>query len=188
MLGGLVQIDPIWIYGPDNPVAIAPGAQPDWYLGWVEGAMRLFPGVNLRLGHWLVPEVFFPALLFPALVFIALYAWPWLEKAFSFDDKPHNVLRLPYQQPFITSLGCGFLVFLLVLLFAGGDDVVAVATGSSVVLIRTILRILVFVAPAVTFVLVYLLCRRMRRQRMTSNALVAPKDVDANVAVVTPAK
>jgi len=185
MLGGLVQIDPIWIYGPDNPVAIAPGAQPDWYLGWVEGAMRLFPGVNLRLGHWLVPEVFFPALLFPALVFIALYAWPWVEKAFSFDDKPHNVLRLPYQQPFITSLGCGFFVFLLVLLFAGGDDVVAVATGSSVVLIRTILRILVFVAPAVTFALVYLLCRRMQRRRMTSTALVAPEDVDSNKAVVT---
>jgi quinol---cytochrome-c reductase cytochrome b subunit len=86
-----------------------------------------------------------------------------VEKVFSFDDKPHHVLRLPYQQPFITSLGRGFFVFLVVLFFAGGDDVIAVATGSSVVLIRILLFILVFVAPAVTFVLVYLLCRRIQK-------------------------
>ncbi|HVN21855.1 MAG TPA: cytochrome bc complex cytochrome b subunit, partial [Dongiaceae bacterium] len=60
MLGGLVQIDPVWIYGPFDPVGIMPGAQPDWYLGWIEGAMRLFPGVNVRIGGYLIPELFFP--------------------------------------------------------------------------------------------------------------------------------
>ncbi len=164
-LGGLVQIDPIWIYGPFDPVAIVPGAQPDWYLGWVEGAMRLFPGVNLRLGSWLIPEVFFPGVLFPALVFVALYCLPFIEKLISLDDRPHNVLRLPYEQPFNTALGCAMFVFLLVLFFAGGDDVIAVAMGSSVVAIRRILRVLVFVAPAVTAVLMYLLCAAMRRRR-----------------------
>src|SRR6185312_5580252 len=71
-LGGLVQIDPVWIYGPYDPVGIIPGAQPDWYLGWIEGAMRLFPGVNLHLGSYLIPGVFFPGVLFPALVFLVL--------------------------------------------------------------------------------------------------------------------
>jgi quinol---cytochrome-c reductase cytochrome b subunit len=163
-LGGLVQIDPVWIYGPYNPVAILPGAQPDWYLGWVEGAMRLFPGVNLRLGHWLVPEVFFPGFLFPFLVFVGLYAWPFLEKLFSFDFRTHHVLRLPRQQPWITAFGCAVAVFMLVLLVAGGDDVVAVADNANVVQIRTILRILVFVAPAVTGAAVYLLCRLVNRK------------------------
>jgi len=31
-LGGLVQIDPVWVDGPYNPVASMPSAQPDWYL------------------------------------------------------------------------------------------------------------------------------------------------------------
>jgi len=176
MLGGLVQIDPIWIYGPANPVAIAPGAQPDWYLGWVEGAMRLFPAVNLRIGRAMVPELFFPALLFPALVFLTLYIYPFLERTLSLDYKPHNILHLPYEQPFNTSLGCGFIVFLLVLLSAGGDDVIAVATGSSVVLIRTLLRILVFAAPTITFCLVYLLCRRMQRRRALAKQGVTVED------------
>lgn len=167
-LGGFLQINPVWIYGPFDPAATLPGAQPDWYLGWVEGAMRLFPGINLHLGHRLIPEVFFPAVLLPSLIFAALYLYPFLEQLISFDDKPHNVLRLPYQQPFNTALGCAAFVFVLVLFFAGSDDVIAVATGGSVVEIRTILRFLVFIAPPVTAVLVYMLCARARRRRSAS--------------------
>ncbi|HTZ57509.1 MAG TPA: ubiquinol-cytochrome c reductase cytochrome b subunit [Acidobacteriaceae bacterium] len=162
MMGGLFQIDPVWIYGPYNPVAIIPGAQPDWYLGWVEGAIRLFPGVNLHLGHWLVPELFFPGLLFPALVFLALYLWPFFAETLSLDDRQHHVLLLPWQQPFNTAFGCAVFMFLLVLLVAGADDFIAVMTDSSVVTLRTLLRILVFVIPALTFVVVYWLCLRRR--------------------------
>jgi ubiquinol-cytochrome c reductase cytochrome b subunit len=163
MLGGLVQIDPIWVYGPFDPMAILPGAQPDWYLGWIEGAMRLFPAVNVHIGRYLVPEVFFPAVLMPALLFALLYAYPFIEQFVLFDREYHNVLRLPDQQPVNTALGCTVIMFLSVLFFAGGDDVIAVATGTSVGTIRTILRILFFVAPPVTGVLVYKLCTRMRR-------------------------
>lgn len=163
MLGGLVQIDPIWVYGPFDPIAILPSAQPDWYLGWIEGAMRLFPGVHMQVGRWLIPEIFFPAVLMPALLFLALYLYPFLEQLFTFDTEQHHVLRRPSQQPFNTALGCGVFMYLLVLFFAGGDDVIALATGTSVVTIRAILRALVFAAPAVTFALVYLLCARARR-------------------------
>lgn len=172
-LGGLVQIDPVWIYGPYSPAAIIPGAQPDWYLGWVEGAMRLFPGVNLHIGPYLIPGVFFPGVLFPALVFIALYLYPFFDKAISHDNKPHHVLRLPYEQPFHTALGCAVFVFMLVLLFAASDDVIAVATHGSVVRIRLILRIVVFVAPAITGVVVYLLCLRARRRHEVNESLAS---------------
>jgi ubiquinol-cytochrome c reductase cytochrome b subunit len=158
-LGGLVQIDPVWLYGPYNPVAILPGAQPDWYLGWVEGAMRLFPGVNAYLGHYLIPEVFFPAVLMPAMVFLLLYSWPWVDKLVTLDLRQHNVLRLPWQQPLETAFGCSLLMFVLVLLVAGGDDVIALAANGSVVMLRDLLRWVVFVAPAVTFAAVYGLCR-----------------------------
>ena len=176
-LGGLVQIDPVWIYGPYNPVAILPGAQPDWYLGWVEGAMRLFPGVNLWLGHWLVPEVFFPGFLFPVLVFVGLYSWPFLEKFLSFDFGSHNVLRLPRQQPWITAFGCAVAALMLVLLVAGGDDVVAVADNASVVQIRTILRVLVFVVPAATGAGVYLLCRYANRKHPVEPPEESPEEI-----------
>lgn len=164
-LGGLVQIDPVWIYGPDNPAAIMPGAQPDWYLGWVEGAMRLAPGINLHFFRWLIPEVFVPGMLFPLTVFAGLYAWPFVEKIFAMDSDPHHVLKLPWQQPFHTALGCAAFAFIGVLLVAGGDDVIAIATGSSMVMMRTLLRILVFVVPLLTGAVAYLLCCVIRRKR-----------------------
>jgi ubiquinol-cytochrome c reductase cytochrome b subunit len=170
MLGGLVQIDPVWIYGPYSPAKVIPGAQPDWYLGWVEGAMRLFPGVNVEIGHRvLIPEVFFPAVLLPAMLFGLLYLYPFLEKLVSGDDKPHNVLRLPYLHPFNTALGCSVFMFLLVLLFAGSDDIFAVADGDSVVMIRAVLRVLVFVLPALTAAGVYVFCAEARRRHLAKD-------------------
>lgn len=169
-LGGLMQINPVWIYGPDSPSSVIPGAQPDWYLGWIEGALRLFPGVNLHLGSVLVPEAFFPGVLFPALVFIALYLFPFVEGFITGSRREHNVLRLPHQQPFNTAFGCCVFMFLLVLFFAGSDDVIAVASHSSVVTIRTILRVLVFVVPAVTFIVVYAFCVMLRKHKSKSHS------------------
>jgi len=176
ILGGLVQIDPIWVYGPYDPIASTPGAQPDWYFGWIEGAMRLFPAINMRLGPYLIPEVFFPAVLLPTLVFAALYVYPFVEEFISFDRETHNVLRLPSQQPVNTAIGYGFFVFLAVLFTAGGDDVIAVATGGAVVTIRLILRVLFFVAPPVASVLVYMLCARARRKHTPSYSPAPPED------------
>jgi ubiquinol-cytochrome c reductase cytochrome b subunit len=169
-LGGLVQINPIWIYGPDNPAAALPGAQPDWYLGWIEGAMRLFPGVNLRLGPVLFPEVFFPAVFLPGLIFAGLYCYPFFERWITQDHDSHNVLLLPYQTPVKTAFGCAVFALLLVLFVAGSDDVIAVAVHGSVVAIRSLLQILFFVAPAVTAVLVYVGCKMMQRRRPPSHS------------------
>lgn len=168
LLGALVQINPIWIYGPFDPTAILPGAQPDWYLGWIEGAMRLFPALKFRLGL-LIPDVFFPAVVLPALVFLGLYLYPFLDKLVYGDDSDenHNVLRLPYQQPFNTAFGCAAFVFLLVLLFGGGDDVIATATGASVVTIRGILRVLALALPPLIFAMVYLYCKNVDRRHAT---------------------
>ena len=143
------------------------GAQPDWYLGWIEGAMRLSPGINMHIGHWLIPELFFPAVLMPSIVFGGLYLYPFIEKFFSPDDGDHNVLRLPYEHPFNTALGTGLFMFMLVLLVGGGDDILAVAIGRSVIEIRTILRVLVLVLPPIAAALAYVICSRLRSRRIT---------------------
>ncbi len=171
-LAAFAQIDPVWIYGPYDPSAVMAGAQPDWYLGWIEGAIRLFPGINLYIGRYLIPELFFSAVLLPSLIFLALYLFPFVEKLYSDDEGDQNVLRMPYDQPFNTALGIAVFVLMLVLLAAGGGDLISVSTGISVVLLRTILRILVFVAPACAAVLTYFICVRMRRSRAARAGLV----------------
>lgn len=172
ILGAWVQIDPVWLYGPYKPVGIVPGAQPDWYLGWVEGAMRLFPGVNLWIGTYLIPEVFFPGFLFPSLVFIILYCVPFLDKFITGDFRVHNVLRAPSRQPLGTAFGCAVFAGLIVLEVAGGDDVIALVAGGSVIAFRTLLRFLVFAVPIVVFIVVYILCEASRRKQARASASV----------------
>ncbi len=195
-LGGLVQIDPVWIYGPYDPSSVMVGAQPDWYLGWVEGAMRLFPGVHLRLGHWLIPELFFPAVLMPSLLFLGLYSVPFVEKLFSSDEGDQNVLRLPYEQPVLTALGSALATFVLILLVAGGDDFLALAVNGSVVEIRTILRILVLCAPPCVAAVTYMICVRWKQHKAAAAAAMAEPsaailmeeavDMEAQEALPTP--
>jgi ubiquinol-cytochrome c reductase cytochrome b subunit len=92
LLGGLVQINPIWLWGPYHTYSSTNGAQPDWYLGWLIGGLRLVPSFDLSIGHYtLVPNPFWGGAAFPLLVFGFLYLWPWLERR----DRQLGLPRLP---------------------------------------------------------------------------------------------
>ncbi len=158
-LGGSVEINPVWIYGPYKPADALPAAQPDWYLGWAEGGLRLFPSFNLHIWNRLVPEVFFPGVLLPLLLFALLYVYPFIDRWVTGDHEQHHVLLLPYQQPLRTALGCAALAFMSVIFVAGSDDVIAVVTGRSVVAIRTALRVAVFIAPVVAALVAWVTCK-----------------------------
>ena len=162
--GALLQINPVWLYGPYTAWDSTTAAQPDWYMGWLEGAVRLFPGWDIQLGSFVLPAVFWPAVVLPGLIFTPLLLWPWLDGMALRDHGFHNVLNLPSERPGRIALGAGFVTVLSVLLIAGGDDVFASAFGLSLpVLIRT-LQVLVFVAPPLVALFSYLVARR-RSQR-----------------------
>src|SRR5207248_6183364 len=81
LLGGLVQINPIWLWGPYHIAEGTNGAQPDWYLGWLIGGLRLVPGFGVTIGNYtLIPNAFWGGALFPIVVFTILYLTPWLER------------------------------------------------------------------------------------------------------------
>src|SRR5206468_4678137 len=80
LLGGLAQINPIWLWGPYHTYVSTNGAQPDWYLGWLIGALRLMPSWDWTVGDYtLVPNPFWGGALFPLVVFAFLYLLPFLE-------------------------------------------------------------------------------------------------------------
>ena len=82
LLGGLVQINPIWLWGPYHTYPATNGAQPDWYLGWLIGALRLVPGFDLddRRLHARAEPVLGRSRASRLAVFGFLYLWPWLER------------------------------------------------------------------------------------------------------------
>ncbi len=76
MLASLVQINPIWVYGPYDPSAVTAGSQPDWYMGFADGALRLFPGwfEFTVFGYTLSLNVAIGALMLIPVMYVA--SWP----------------------------------------------------------------------------------------------------------------
>ena len=158
--GAWLQVNPVWLYGPFRATDATTSAQPDWYMGWLEGAVRMFPGWDIQIGGFLLPAIFWPAVVLPGLIFTPLFLWPWLDSLALRDNRFVNVLQYPSQRPGRMAVGAGFFTFLTVLLVGGGDDVFASAFGWSLpVLLRT-LQILVIVLPPLVAALTYAIARR----------------------------
>ncbi len=162
--GALLQINPVWLYGPYTAWDSTTAAQPDWYMGWLEGAVRLFPGWDIQIGSFLLPAVFWPAVVLPGLIFTPLFLWPWLDGMALHDHGFHNVLTLPSERPGRAAIGAGFVTFLSLLLVAGGNDVFAAVWGLDLLVFQRALQILVIVLPPIVALFTYLVCRR-RSQR-----------------------
>ncbi|MDH6125065.1 cytochrome b N-terminal domain-containing protein [Kitasatospora sp. GP82] len=159
LLGAVGQINPIWRYGPYRPDQASTDAQPDWYMGFIEGALRLMPGVETRLwGHSVSWNPLLPAVVFPAAFFVALYAYPFLESWVTGDGGEQHLCDRPRNRPTRTGLGVAGVVFYAVLLLAGGQDVVARTLDVSLVGLVVTLRAAVLVGPPLAFWLTKRLC------------------------------
>ncbi|MHB1802773.1 MAG: cytochrome bc1 complex cytochrome b subunit, partial [Actinomycetes bacterium] len=159
LLGGLVQINPIWLFGPYNPSEVSAGSQPDWYIGFLEGALRMFPNWSTRIaGHFIAWNVFIPAAVIPGLMFGVLVAYPFLEAWVTGDKREHHILDRPRNQPTRTGLGVMALVFYGILWFNGGNDVVATHFGLSLESITWACRVLIFVAPPIAYYVTKRVC------------------------------
>jgi ubiquinol-cytochrome c reductase cytochrome b subunit len=123
LLGGLVQINPIWEWGPYHVYSSTNGAQPDWYLGWLIGALRLMPAFEPQAGGaTLVPNPFWGGILFPTAVFAFLYLWPALERRITGDWREHNLLDRPRDNPMRTAVGAAVLTWVAIVFSAGALD------------------------------------------------------------------
>jgi ubiquinol-cytochrome c reductase cytochrome b subunit len=162
LLAGLFQINPVWIYGPFDPARVSAGAQPDWYLGWLEGALRLMPPWEVRAFGFTIPNPFFPGLLIPGLTFNILYAWPWIEAKFTKDRQPHNLLNRPRDVPVRTALGVAGLSFYAVLFVAGGNDVIAGLFHLPLERVTQGLQVMALALPLVAGTATYKICKELK--------------------------
>ncbi|MBA2811001.1 ubiquinol-cytochrome c reductase cytochrome b subunit [Streptomyces sp. KM273126] len=160
LLGGLAQINPVWVYGPYRPDIASTGSQPDWYVGFLEGALRLVPPWETNLaGHTLMWNVLLPAIVLPGLLFLVLYLYPFAEQWLTGEwHQEHHLCDRPRERPVRTGLGAAGVTFYGVLLLAGGNDIAAATFRISINTLTWVLRIALVVAPILAFLIARRLC------------------------------
>ncbi len=164
-LGAFVQINPIWLYGPYRAYDASSPAQPDWYIGWLEGALRLGPSWSVVLGNHEVPSVFFAGVLLPAAFFALLFLWPFLERVVTRDGNAHQLLDHPSDAPVRTGIGIAVLTFAIVLTLAGSDDVQANLLKLPVQTLVSVYRWILAFAPIAVGVAAYFAMRGINNRR-----------------------
>jgi ubiquinol-cytochrome c reductase cytochrome b subunit len=163
LLGGLVQINPIWQWGPFEPWLGTNGAQPDWYLGWLIGALRLMPSFDVTISHFtVIPNPFWGGVLFPLFVLGILLAFPWLERRMTGDGRVHNLADRPRDAPGRTAFGVAFLSWVLMTFLFGAADRLFVLFDLNYDTQLYIFRIGIWVVPVVLFFITRHICRNLR--------------------------
>nr|WP_179835796.1 ubiquinol-cytochrome c reductase cytochrome b subunit [Actinomadura citrea] len=159
LLAAFFQINPIWLFGPYDPGAISAGSQPDWYMGWLEGALRIMPSWEISAwGHTVAMSVVVPALVVPGLLFTGLAVYPFLERWVTGDSQIHHLLDRPRDVPARTGIGVGGVVFYGALWLAGGNDVLSHKFDVSLFWTTWFFRFLIILGPVLAYVVTYRIC------------------------------
>jgi quinol---cytochrome-c reductase cytochrome b subunit len=162
LMGGLLQINPIWNLGPYKPSHVSAGSQPDFYMMWTEGLARIWPPWEFYFWHHTIPAAVWVALIM-GLIFILLIIYPFLEKRLSGDRAHHNLLQRPRDVPVRTSIGAMAIAFYMVLTLAAMNDIIAFKFHISLNATTWIGRIGMVVLPPFVYFITYRWCVGLQR-------------------------
>ncbi|MGH3459644.1 cytochrome bc1 complex cytochrome b subunit [Aeromicrobium sp.] len=166
LMGATLQINPIWLYGPYNPSEVTAGSQPDWYMGFVEGAVRVMPAWEFTdplIGYTWSMNVFIPAVLLMGVMFTLLGVWPFVEQWITGDKREHHLLERPRNAPVRTAFGVAGMTAYGVFWIGGGNDIIATKFDLDIYDITRFVQVGVFVLPVLAFIITKRICIGLQR-------------------------
>ena len=166
IMGATLSINSVWNYGPYDPSPVSAGAQPDWYMLFLEGSLRLMPGQPefVIAGYTISLNVLIPAMVIPGILFTALAVYPFLEAYASGDKREHHVLDRPRNVPTRTGVGVAIVTAFVILAAAGSNDLIATHFNLSINSITWVFRVLIFLGPVIGFMITKRLCLALQRR------------------------
>ena len=178
-MGALVEVNPAWLYGPYDTAAATSYAQPDWYIGFLEGTLRLFPPWETRVGGFMINNIVYAGVIIPGVMFAVLFAAPWIERWLTGDDREHHLLDRPRDAPGRTASGVASLWFVGILFVGGAQDVVAGSFDIAVGRVTAILQLAIVIGTPLSWIVTRHICRTLRDRPSpgrTERAMVVARD------------
>jgi ubiquinol-cytochrome c reductase cytochrome b subunit len=165
LLGAVAQINPIWLFGPYDPGAISSGSQPDFYMGILEGSLRIMPNwETTAFGHTISWNVLIPALGPLGIIFTGLALFPFIEQWVTGDRRHHHVNDRPRNAPVRTGVGMAGVTFYGMLWLAGANDVIAERFHVSLFATTWFFRFAVVLGPFIAYAVTKRFCLGLQRK------------------------
>ena len=165
LMSAIFQINAVWNYGPYNPAEVTAGSQPDWYMGWLEGGLRIMPNWETTILGWTFSwNIFVPGVILFGVLLTILAIYPFAERWVTGDDREHHLADRPRNAPVRTGLGVAGITAYGLLWAAGGNDILAVWFNVSIYQITWFMRFAVFIGPIIAFIVTKRICIALQRK------------------------
>ncbi|WP_419819039.1 cytochrome bc1 complex cytochrome b subunit [Glaciibacter flavus] len=165
LIASLFTINPIWNYGPYDPSPVSAGTQPDWYIGFADGALRLIPpGLEFV---WLDRTWSFNILI--PLVALGLFIavvmlYPFVEAWVTGDKREHHLLDRPRNAPTRTAIGAAGVTFYAGLWAAASSDIIATHFMLTMEGVIHTLQFVVIVGPFIAYFVTKRVCLALQKK------------------------
>ena len=165
LTSALVTINPIWAYGPYDPSPVSAGTQPDWYIGFLDGGLRLVPpGWELEIfGFTLSLNILAPMLVVGVFLVLVVF-YPFIEGWITGDKREHHMAQRPRNAPRRTAIGAAGVTFYAVLWAAASSDLIATHFKLSIEGVTHAIQALLFLGPVVAFVIAHRICIGLQKK------------------------
>ncbi len=165
VMGALLTINPVWKFGPYDPTKVTAGSQPDWYMGWPDGLLRIIPtGWESVIGGYTISwNVIIPILLAPPMLLVLVILLPFLEAWITGDKREHHLLQRPRNAPTRTAFMVSLMTFYGLAWAAGGNDIIAIKLHLSINQITYFMRAAIFIGPLIAFIIARRWCISLQR-------------------------
>ncbi|WP_150306445.1 cytochrome bc1 complex cytochrome b subunit [Planctomonas psychrotolerans] len=165
LMATFFTINPIWNYGPYDPSPVSAGTQPDWYIGFADGALRLIPpGLEFDfLERTYSFNILIPMAALGLFIVLAMI-YPFIEYWITGDKREHHLLDRPRNAPVRTAIGAAGVTFYGVLWAAASSDLMATHFHVAVEHVIHTLQALVFLAPVIAFIVTKRICLALQKK------------------------
>ena len=165
LLGTFAQVNPVWLVGPYQPGSISAGSVPGWYMGFLDGALRIMPGWEFSVaGYPLTLAVLVPGVVVPGAFFALLAMYPLLDRRLTGDQPTDRLLDRPRDAATRTGIGAAGITFYGLLWAAAANDEIAYHLRISLFAVTWFFRVAVLAGPVLAFIVTERMCLGLARR------------------------
>jgi ubiquinol-cytochrome c reductase cytochrome b subunit len=165
LIASFFTINPVWNYGPYDPSPVSAGTQPDWYIGFADGILRLIPpGWEFVLFGFTVSMNIIVPVLVLGLFIVIVAVYPFIEAWITGDQREHHIADRPRNAPTRTAIGAAGVTFYAVLWAAASSDLMATHFKLAVEDITHALQALLILGPVLAFIVTKRMCLNLQKR------------------------